>query len=90
MAYSDRRYAIWLAEEEEYALYGMFYQKKHIIRDDRPSTVVEHKPQDRNVNAAIDLQESKKALLSSKTLATLAFEPNQTIKDLENFLDVDV
>ena len=31
---------IWIAAEEEYALYGMFYQKKHLIRDDRPSTVV--------------------------------------------------
>ena len=36
LAYSDRRYAIWLAEEEEYALHGQFYQFKHIIRDDRP------------------------------------------------------
>ena len=25
LAWSDRRYAVWLAEEEEYALYGMFY-----------------------------------------------------------------
>ena len=39
-AWDDRIYAIWLAEEEEYALYGQFYQFKHILRDDRPSTVV--------------------------------------------------
>ena len=36
---------IWIVAEEDYALYGMFYQKKHIIRDDRPSTVVVCKPQ---------------------------------------------
>ena len=44
--WDDRIYAIWLAEEEEYALYGQFYQFKHIIRDDRPSTVVVRKADD--------------------------------------------
>ena len=33
---------IWLAEEEEYALYGQFYQFKNKIQDDRPSTIVVH------------------------------------------------
>ena len=45
---------IWIVAEEDYALYGMFYQKKHIIRDDRPSTVVICKPQ--GDHAVFDLQ----------------------------------
>ena len=44
---------IWIVVEEDYALYGMFYQKKHLIRDDRPSTVVIRKPQ--GDNSFIDL-----------------------------------
>ena len=78
---------IWIVEEEEYALYGMFYQKKHIIRDDRPSTVVICKPE--GDHAVFDLQDGNQNLLSPETQETVDVEPNQTIDDLENFLDVD-
>ena len=56
---------IWIVAEEDYALYGMFYQKKHLIRDDRPSTVVVHKPQ--GENAVLNLQDGKQSLLCLET-----------------------
>ena len=54
---------IWIVEEEDYALYGMFYQKKHIIRDDRPSTVVVYKADD----STLDQQYCNQILLSPET-----------------------
>ena len=77
---------IWIIAEEEYALYGQFYQFKHIIRDDRPSTVVVRKADD----STLDQQYCNPVLLSAETKEiSPAVEPNQTLDDLENFLDVD-
>ena len=70
--WDDRIYAIWLAEEEEYALHGQFYQFKHIIRDDRPSTAVVRKAED----PKLDQQYCKPILLTSETQATLIALPN--------------
>ena len=66
-AWDDRIYAIWLAEEEEYALYGMFYQFKNKIQDDRPSDYGKRKPHDGKAFAVHDLQENIQSLLSSET-----------------------
>ena len=79
---------IWIVAEEEYALYGMFYQFKNKIQDDRPSTVVIRKSQDEN--AVLELQDSNQDLISSENKLTIDVKPSQTIDDLENYLDADV
>ena len=70
-AWDDRIYAIWLAEEEEYALYGMFYQFKNKIQDDRPSDYGKHIPQDAKAVAILNLQDCNQTLLSSETESNL-------------------
>ena len=81
---------IWIVAEEEYALYGMFYQFKNKIQDDRPSDYGKRKPQDGKAFSVLDLPENIQSLLSTETESTLDVETEQSFDNLDNVLAANV
>ena len=77
-------------EDEDYELYGMFYQFKNKIQDDRPSDYGKRKPHDGKAFAVLDLQENIQSLLSTETESTLAVETEQSFDNLDNVLAANV
>ena len=74
---------LWLAEAEDWDLYGQFCIRIHPLRNNRPPTLVPRKPKEDK--KALNLQAS---LLQPETQEPDELvDPNLAIQDLEGYLD---